>query len=191
MTLTELLADVVRRLEDAGIAYMVTGSVASAYHGEPRATRDLDIVIDPRTETLARLVEGLLAGGYYVDRDAASGALRERTQFNAIGPDATKVDFILRKDRPFSREEFDRRRPADLLGTPAFIASVEDMIIAKLEWSLPFDSDRQLRDVASMLAVSGDAIDRGIHRSVGPSARTRRGLAADQLMVRVRATCRV
>jgi hypothetical protein len=140
---------------------MVTGSVASAYHGEPRATRDLDIVIDPRTETLAALVEGLLAGGYYVDRDAASEALRERTQFNAIGPDATKVDFILRKDRPFSREEFDRRRPADLLGTDAFIASVEDMIIAKLEWSLPFDSDRQLRDVASMLAVSEDSIDRG------------------------------
>lgn len=159
MTLTELLADVIHRLEDAHVAYMVTGSVASAYHGEPRATRDLDIVIDPRTETLAALVDGLVAGGYYVDRDAASEALRERTQFNAIGPDATKVDFILRKDRPFSREEFDRRRPADLLGTDAFIASAEDMIIAKLEWSLPFDSDRQLRDVASMLAVSGDAID--------------------------------
>lgn len=161
MTLGDLLADVVRRLEDADIAYMVTGSVASAFHGEPRATRDLDIVIDPGTKTLAALVEGLLADGFYVDRDAAFIVLRERTQFNAIGPDATKVDFVLRKDRPFSREEFARRRPADLLGTPAFIASVEDMIIAKLEWSLPFDSDRQLRDVAWMLAVSGDAIDRG------------------------------
>lgn len=161
MTLTELLADVVRRLEDAHIAYMVTGSVASAYHGEPRATRDLDIVIDPQTETLTLLVEGLLADGMYVDRDAAFIALRERTQFNAIGPDATKVDFIVRKDRQFSREEFERRRPADLLGTPAFVASVEDLIIAKLEWSLPFDSDRQLRDVAAMLRVSGDAVDRG------------------------------
>ena len=161
MTLTELLADVVRRLEDAHVAYMVTGSVASAFHGEPRATRDLDIVIDPDSKTLAALVDALVAVGYYVDRDTAFDALRERTQFNAIGPDATKVDFIIRKDRPFSREEFERRRPADLLGTPAFIASVEDMIIAKLEWSVPFDSDRQLRDVASMLAVSGDAIDQG------------------------------
>jgi hypothetical protein len=160
VTLTELLADMVRRLDDADVPYMVTGSVASAFHGEPRATRDLDIVIDPGTDTLTALVEGLLAGGNYVDRDAAFDALRERTQFNVIGPDATKVDLIIRKDRPFSREEFERRRPADLLGTPAFIASVEDMIIAKLEWSLPFDSDRQLRDVASMLAVSGDAIDR-------------------------------
>lgn len=161
MTLAELLADVIHRLERAQIPYMVTGSVASTYHGEPRATRDLDIVIDPQIEALAPLVESLVADGYYVDRDAAFAALRERTQFNAIGAGATKVDFIVRKDRPFSREEFERRRPADLLGTPAFIASVEDMIIAKLEWSIPFDSDRQLRDVASMLAVSGDAIDRG------------------------------
>jgi len=160
MTLAELLGDAIRRLEIAHIPYMVTGSVASTYHGEPRATRDLDIVIDPLPGSLDALVVGLAADGYYVDRDAAVAALRERTQFNAVGADATKIDFIVRKDRPFSREEFDRRRPADLLGTPAFITSVEDMIIAKLEWSLPFDSERQLRDVASMLDVAGDAIDR-------------------------------
>ena len=78
MTLAELLADVIHRLEVAQIPYMVTGSVASTYYGEPRATRDLDIVIDPLTETLARFVESLVADGYHVDRDAASGALRER-----------------------------------------------------------------------------------------------------------------
>jgi hypothetical protein len=159
VTLTELLADAVRRLERAHIPYMVTGSVASTYHGEPRATRDLDLVIDPLPNTLAVLLEGLLEDGYYVDHDAAFTALRERTQFNAVGAEASKIDFIVRKDRAFSREEFERRRPADLLGTTAFIASVEDMIIAKLEWSVPFESERQLRDVAAMLDVAGDAID--------------------------------
>lgn len=34
MTLTELLAEAVHRLERAQIPYMVTGSVASTYHGE-------------------------------------------------------------------------------------------------------------------------------------------------------------
>lgn len=160
MTLAELLADAIRRLDRAQIRYMVTGSIASTYHGEPRATRDLDIVIDPSAETLGVLVADLAADGYHVDRDAAFTALRERTQFNAVGADATKIDFIVRKDRPFSREEFERRQRADLLGTPGFIASVEDMIIAKLEWSIPLDSERQLRDVASMLDVAGEAIDR-------------------------------
>jgi hypothetical protein len=160
VTLADLLADVIRRLAQAGIPYMVTGSVASTFHGEPRATRDLDIVIDPEPDTLAALVDDLASDGYYVDPDAAFAALRERSQFNAIGPAATKVDLIIRKDRPFSREEFSRRREADLLGTRAFIASVEDMIIAKLEWSVPFDSERQRRDVAAMLEISGDSIDR-------------------------------
>jgi hypothetical protein len=48
----------------------------------------------------------------------------------------------------------------DLLGTPGFIASVEDTIIAKLEWAAATDSQRQLRDVAGMVAVAGDGLDR-------------------------------
>jgi hypothetical protein len=46
MTLGALLAAIGERLAAAGIPYMVTGSVASSFHGEPRATRDIDIVIE-------------------------------------------------------------------------------------------------------------------------------------------------
>lgn len=159
MTFAELLADVIERLDRAAVPYMITGSLASTFHGEPRATRDIDIVIDPSPAGLERLVDGLRDGGFYVDRDAAEDALRDRTAFNAIGDAAAKVDFIVRRDRPFSREEFARRRRVDLLGTPGFIASVEDVILAKLEWAAATGSDRQLRDVAAMVAVSGDGLD--------------------------------
>lgn len=160
MTFAELVAVALALLERAGIPYMVTGSIASTYHGEARATRDLDIVIDPSAAALDRLVAGLVGAGFYVDAEAARSALQARTQFNAIGPDASKIDFIMRRDRPFSVEEFGRRRPADLLGTPGYIATVEDMVVAKLEWAAATDSERQLRDVAGMLAVGGDDVDR-------------------------------
>jgi hypothetical protein len=154
-----LIADAIGSLEAAGVPYMVTGSVASTFHGEPRSTNDLDIVIDPDTASLVRLVEALQTRGYYLDPDAAAEALRERTQFNAIAGDV-KVDFIVRKARPFSLEELRRRQPADLLGTRGFIATVEDTIIAKLEWAAATDSERQLRDVSGMVAVAGNALDR-------------------------------
>jgi len=154
-----LLADVIGRLDRAGIAYMLTGSLASTYHGEPRATRDLDLVIDPAPDALERLVDGLEADGFHVDREAARTALRDRTQFNAIGEAATKIDFIIRKDRPFSVEEFGRRRRVELLGTSGFIATAEDLIVAKLEWAAQTGSERQRLDIAGMLAVAGDAID--------------------------------
>ena len=160
MTFAELVAAALAHLERAGIPHMVTGSIASTYYGEARATRDLDIVIDPSAAALDRLVANLVKDGFYVDAEAASSALQARTQFNAIGPDASKIDFIIRRNRPFSVEEFGRRRPADLLGTPGWIATVEDMVVAKLEWAAATDSERQLRDVAGMLAVGGDDVDR-------------------------------
>lgn len=159
MTFAELVGTVVRQLRTASIPYMVTGSVASSYYGEPRATRDLDIVIDPGPLSLDVLIDELIADGFYVDRDAARQALLDRAQFNAIGPTALKVDFLIRKERAFSIREFERRQPADLLGTAGFVPTIEDLILAKLEWAAAGPSDRQLRDVAGILAVSGDQVD--------------------------------
>jgi hypothetical protein len=155
VTFGELLASIIERLDRVGIPYMVTGSLASSYHGEPRATRDVDIVIDPEPDALAKLVDDLQAAAFYVDRDVALHALAGRSQFNAIGPDASKVDFIIRRDRPFSREEFSRRQPADLLGTAGYVTTAEDLVLAKLEWAAASGSDRQLTDVAGILAIAG------------------------------------
>jgi hypothetical protein len=154
VTFGQLLASIIERLEQAGIPYMVTGSLASSYHGEPRATRDVDIVIDPGPEALGRLVDELHETGFYLDRDVAFDALAARSQFNAIGPGASKVDFIVRRDRPFSIEEFGRRQRADLLGTPGFVTTAEDLVIAKLELAAASGSDRQIADVAGILAVA-------------------------------------
>jgi hypothetical protein len=154
VTFAELLATIVELLDREDVPYMVTGSLASSYHGEPRATRDVDIVIDPAPDALERLVDGLRVAGFSVDRDVGLEALGSRSQFNAIGQDASKVDFIIRRDRPFSIEEFRRRQPADLLGTPGFVASAEDLMVAKLEWSTVSGSERQLDDVAGILAIN-------------------------------------
>jgi len=59
---TELLRDVVALLNKAGIPYMVVGSYASSFYGEPRMTRDIDIVVDPAEDALRALDE-------LVDRD--------------------------------------------------------------------------------------------------------------------------
>jgi hypothetical protein len=160
VNLSTLLAATIAHLDQAAVPYMITGSVASSYHGEPRATRDLDIIIDPDPAEITRLIRDLAAAGLCVDAGAALAALDDRTQFNAI--DATtgwKVDFLVRKDRPFSREEFVRRVRANLLGTSAWIASPVDTIVAKLEWAGASGSDRQLRDVAAMLDVGGESLD--------------------------------
>jgi hypothetical protein len=158
VTIAELLATIVAHLDAAGIDHMLAGSMASSFHGEPRSTQDIDLVIDPDTQSLARFVEGLDRRRFYVSD--AQVALRHRSQFNVIDTKTGwKVDLIIRKDRPFSREEFARRQVVDLFGVTTHLATAEDTILAKLEWAQAGGSERQVADVVAMLAIGGDTLD--------------------------------
>lgn len=153
----EALGRTVALLDELAIPYMVTGSVATSYHGRPRGTHDADIVIDPTPEQLDRLVRRLDASGFYVDADGAHEALRQRRQFNAIEiARAVRIDLFVRKARRFSIEELNRRQRCDLpFGRRVAVVSPEDAIVSKLEWArLAGDSPRQLRDAAGVLELN-------------------------------------
>ena len=155
-----LLAQFTRSLDNARIPYMVVGSLASSFHGEPRMTRDIDIVIDPTEEGLRQFIGELPQQDFHVDAGAAIEALERRTSFNVIEIETGwKVDLLVRRDRQFSRVEMDRRIMVRLLGTDAHVATAEDTIIAKLEWAVAGESERQMRDVASILAVNRGRLD--------------------------------
>lgn len=158
-----LLERIVRLLDDAGVPFMIAGSFASAAHGMPRTTQDVDVVIDPPSaEAFEALIRTMPPDTYYVDADTARDAMRRRSMFNVVDQaSGWKVDFIFRKNRAFSREEFARRTQLPLLGVPVYAASAEDTIIAKLEWSVQSGgSERQRRDVAGIVATMGDQLDR-------------------------------
>ena len=140
---------------------MIVGSVASSAHGAPRTTQDIDIVVQVRASTLADLLSLLPEDEFYVSVEAAKQALRDRSQFNVIGlATGWKADLIVLKPRPFSMEEFGRRRRLELFGHEVWTASPEDTMIAKLEWSkLSGGSERQRRDVAGILARNRDRLE--------------------------------
>jgi predicted nucleotidyltransferase len=160
MSLTAFLQKVVEILDEAGVQYMLTGSLAAAYYAVPRATQDIDLVLETEAEGVNRLVGGLLAEGWYVDKDAALEALRSRGQFNTIDPESGwKADFLVRKERPYSFAEFGRRQRISILGVDVTVASVEDVLISKLEWARLGDSALQRRDVVQLLERSWSRLD--------------------------------
>lgn len=132
---------------------MVVGSVASSAHGAPRTTHDIDIVVQLSDSALDSLLASLPEDRFYVSREAAQQALRSRTQFNVIDMETGwKADLIVRKQRPFSVEEFRRRQQLTLFGMPIWTATPEDTALAKLEWSkMSGGSDRQRRDVVGIV----------------------------------------
>ena len=66
----------------------------------------------------------------------------------------------MRRPRDFSRVEFDRRRPHVIDGIVVYVASPEDILIAKLEWAKMGESERQIEDAAGVIATQGSSLDR-------------------------------
>lgn len=98
MTLSDLLRRIVAMLSEAGVPYMLTGSLAAAYYALPRATRDIDLVVAGSLGQIEKLVDRLEGEGFYVRRTAAREAVRNQGQFNAIDPQSGwKVDLIVAK----------------------------------------------------------------------------------------------
>ena len=160
MSLVSFLTTVVGALKEAKIPFMLTGPLAAAFYGTPRATQDIDLIIEPAPENLERLVDSLESAGLYVDRGSAREALRNGSQFNAIDPSSGwKADLIFRKQRAFSETEFARRGTNEILGIEVDLPTLEDLLIAKLEWSELGDSELQRRDIRELLELAGDSLD--------------------------------
>lgn len=151
-------------LDRAGIPFMVSGSLASSFHGDPRATNDFDLVIDPDFDSLNRFLRSLPAD-WYASKDTARAALRQRSMFNVIDSGAGwKADLIIRKERPFSLREFSRKVPATILGIAVAVVSPEDSILSKLEWSRDSGSERQYRDAIGVAQLNVKTLDQSYLR---------------------------
>ena len=121
---------------------------------------DVDLVVDPQAAQLSDLLARITSSGAYVSVAAAFEALRHRTMFNVVDRESGwKADLIVRKNRPFSETEFARRTSVDYFGVRLEIASVEDIMISKLEWAALGGSARQLEDVRALIDLNRDKLD--------------------------------
>ncbi|OGW17058.1 MAG: hypothetical protein A3G93_00665 [Nitrospinae bacterium RIFCSPLOWO2_12_FULL_45_22] len=160
MSQKDFLGRLLAKLDEVGIPYMISGSLGSSLHGEPRATNDIDLIIAPTLEQLNAFTQSL-GEGYYISPEVAQEAFQNRSMFNVIDHQTGwKADLIICKDRAFSHEEFMRRLSANILGIEVYVLSPEDAILSKLEWSRESGSELQFRDALGVAVVQWERLDR-------------------------------
>lgn len=150
-------------LESVGARYFLGGSLASSVQGEPRATNDIDIVIDMPVGKIHALAEAL-GPEFEVDEAMRREALLRGECANIFYlPFVLKVDLFGHAHGPFDESEFQRRREIEVTadGGKLWVKSPEDTVLRKLLWYREGGavSDRQWRDLVGVLKLNAATID--------------------------------
>jgi hypothetical protein len=156
---------VARALERIGVPYFLGGSLASSMQGEPRATNDIDFVVDMSPDQASALAREL-GTDFEVDVEALADHLRRGGSWNIYYTKVlTKIDLFRAGHDPFDESEFARRRrlPVRRDGSEIVVKSAEDTVLRKLLWFRAGGevSSKQWRDVVEVLRVSGASMERG------------------------------
>ena len=161
MSQQELVRTVVKVLEETSIAYFLTGSVASSYQGEPRASHDIDVVVRISGADVERIGDAFDDEDFYLDTETIREALRGGSMFNLIDlKGGEKVDFWLLTDDPFDTSRMNRRQRIELFRVQTYVSSPEDTILAKLKWAkISGGSEKQFTDALRVFEVQGDRLN--------------------------------
>ena len=150
----------IKALSESGNQYMLTGSLVSSMQGEPRATHDIDIVVEATAESIEAFLEMFSSEDYYYDPIAAKRAIAEGGMFNILSETGDKVDIWTLGDSEFDQSRFSRRQSIEFLGYEVKVSSPEDTILMKLLWSKQSGgSEKQLFDAAKVYEFQQEVLD--------------------------------
>lgn len=158
----KLLIQIAGILDGLKLKYFITGGFAVSVWGRPRATFDIDLVIQLFKPDITSLSEALtkFSPEGYIDEEMMEEALARRGEFNFIdGNTGIKVDFWVLKDDDISKNQLERRCVKTISGQKVYFTSPEDLILNKLKWYEQSQSNRHLEDIESILKISGKELD--------------------------------
>ena len=151
MLITNLLQLITKKLDSQNIPYMLSGSLALTLYAIPRATRDIDMIVELQDKHVNTFIEAI-KDKFYFHEPTIKEEIKRRGMFNIIHLESSyKIDFIIRSTHPFEIQKFQRRQQIDYLGVKIWVITLEDLIISKLNWIQQIESELQKRDIESLL----------------------------------------
>lgn len=120
------------------VEYVIVGAYALAYHGVPRATQDLDILIAANPDNADRVLAALDAFGFG-DLGIEKEELSKPKIFFRLGREPRQIDILTYLLGVDWGEIWRHRQDGDYGDQPVSVISPEDFIKAKMAAGRPQD----------------------------------------------------
>lgn len=160
----QLLKTITSLLQKAKIPYMITGSISVIFYGRPRASHDIDFVVEAHEKNIKRILQAFTSlpqNEFLVDSSEIKDAIMQKFIFQVLHlPTMLKFDFWLLKDEPFDQKRFQRKQKINIFGQPMFFASAEDTILIKLLWYEESKIEKHLIDAAFVYQIQKKNLDK-------------------------------
>ena len=168
LDITSFLKLILDTLKAAGVEYLIGGAIAEWAWGEPRATQDLDLVINLPIEAVVRFSKELEKRNMLVPADIILDAMMEDRAdipLNAIHMySGLKADLYLMRDGDALRQSAFQRRVLVDYGPPigkVYVHSAEDLILYKLMYLGLSGQPKHARDIAAILRAKKNQLEFG------------------------------
>lgn len=159
----ELLKEITSLLTKEKIPYMITGSVSVIFYGRPRASHDIDFIIEGKLKDVAKIKKAfgeLPHKEFITDPHLIETAIQNKMQFNVLHlPTMLKLDFWILQDTKFDKERFKRMKLIDVFGQQMSFSSPEDTILIKLLWYKESKIEKHLIDAAFVYQLQSEGLD--------------------------------
>jgi len=142
-TIDELLSMVCSFLNKEEIEYVIVGGLAVVFHGVPRTTMDIDMILNiKKEEEIIRFLDFLRVNDFFVSIEDVRSAFREKS--HSTIQDKRSMLRLDIKGVYDKRDEqtLERKLSFSHLNTRIYIASPEDVIANKLL----FGSEQDIKD---------------------------------------------
>ena len=166
LDLAGFLKLVIEALDAAGVEYLIGGAIAEWAWGEPRATQDLDLVVQIPIKSINKLSKELKKRDMLIPAELILDTIledRADIPINAIHMHSgLKADlYPVRKGDELRQSAFQRREQVDY-GPPigkVYIHSPEDLILYKLMYFGLSQQSKHSRDIAAILKSKKNELD--------------------------------
>jgi len=160
MTVEELAIRVIAACEARSLDHMLTGAFAYNCYGIPRATKDVDIVVDVSGPGgINSIIAELKPEIEFTDQVQFDTITWGRRHIgNPVEDSLIHIELFELFEDDFVKTQFSRRKRISVpqISIESWIPTPEDMVVQKLRWARPKDLD----DAGDILAIVGtDTLD--------------------------------